>query len=287
MDFRFLQTFVSVVELGSIAEAARQQDMTPATVAQRLRALEADVGVRLLVRSGRTVKATVAGARILDRARNVLREVRDMKSAATETHLPAGPLRLGAIPTAMTGIVPLALRRWLAKYPQIEIYIEPGSTNSLYGRVLSGDLDAALLVHPMYELPKTCTWRPLRKEPLILLAPSRMEVTDPLETLRRESLIRYDRNVVAGKMADAYLRDNGVRPRMHIELDGIEYIAMLVAEGLGVSVLPDWATIAPLNPALRKWKLPGKVPAREVGVLSLRSNVRGPLVDVFAPLCVD
>ncbi|PTN46738.1 LysR family transcriptional regulator, partial [Achromobacter xylosoxidans] len=41
MDSRFLQTYVHVVELGSIAQAARHQGLTPATVQQRLRALEA------------------------------------------------------------------------------------------------------------------------------------------------------------------------------------------------------------------------------------------------------
>ncbi|MBP8271963.1 MAG: LysR family transcriptional regulator [Sphaerotilus sp.] len=284
MDSRFLQSFVSVVESGSIAEAARRLDLSAATIAQRLRVLETEIGRQLIVRSGRTVKPTVAGTRILERARSVLREVRDMESAATETDLPAGPLRLGAMPTGLTGIVPVVLKDWVRAYPQISLYIEPASTTVLYGRLLAGDLDAAVLVHPMFALPKTCAWVPLRREALVLLAPAGMKVRDALETIRREPFIRYDRQVIAGKMADDYLRQHGIRPRLRVELDGIEYIAKFVAEGLGVSVLPDWAVIGPANPAVRRWPLPAPVPTREVGVVWQRSTAHAPLVDAFVAL---
>jgi DNA-binding transcriptional LysR family regulator len=284
MDSRFLQSFVSVVELGSIAEAARALDLTPATMAQRLRALEAEVGARLVVRSGRTVKPTVAGVRILERARTVLREVRDLQSAASDTDLPAGPLRLGAIPTALTGIVPAVMKAWVQRHPDIRLYIEPASTTVLYGRVMAGELDAAVLVHPMFDLPKTAAWHALREEPLVLLTPAGMAVADPLDTIASQPFIRYDRQVVAGKMADDYLRQRGIRPQVRAELDGIEYIAKLVVEGLGVSVLPDWAITGPPNPALRKWPLPPPCPSRTVGIVWQRRAVRAPLVEAFVAL---
>ena len=284
MDTRFLQSFVSVVELGSIAEAARQLDLTSATIAQRLRALEVEIGSKLIVRSGRTVRATVAGTRILDRARSALRDLRDLASAASDTDLPAGPLLLGAMPTGLTGIVPPVLKAWVQRYPDVNIYIEPATSAVLYGRVLSGDIDAALLVHPTFDLPKTCVWHALRKEALILLTPSRMKVKDALATIEREPFIRYDRKVVAGKQADDYLRQHGIRPHVRFELDGIENIAKLVTEGLGVSVLPDWAVFGRSEPGLKRWALPAPVPIRAVGVLWQRSAVRAPLVEAFVAL---
>lgn len=281
MDTRYLHTFVSVVERGSIAEAARHLDLTPTSVAQRLKALEDDVGSRLIVRAGRTVKPTVAGLRILERAHSVLREVRDLRSAASETELPAGPLRIGATPTALTGIFPPMLKRWVARHPHVEIYIEPASTTLLYGRVLAGELDAAVLVHPRFDLPKTCEWRDLREEPLILLTPETMTVQDPLLTIAREPFIRYDRNVVAGKLADDYLTEHGLRPRVRFELDGIESIAKLVSEGLGVSVLPDWPVVGQPSSAVKRWALPAPFPSRTVGAMWLRASVRSPLVQAF------
>lgn len=284
MDSRYLQNFILVVEVGSIAEAARRLDMTPATLAQRLRTLESTVGIPLIVRSGRTVKPTVAGARIVDRARSILREIRDLKSAASDTDLPAGPLRLGATATGMSGIAPAILKDWVRQYPHINIYIEPATNNVLYGRVLDDSLDAAVLVHPGFNLPKTCAWQGLRRESLILLTPSSLQVTDVFETIVREPFILHDRSVIAGKMAYDYLNRHGVRPQVRFELEGIESIAKLVSEGLGVSILPDWPVTGPFSPALRKWPLPAPCPSRVVGVLWMRSGARTTLVKAFVDL---
>lgn len=281
MDIRFLQSFVAVVESGSIAEAARRLDLAPTTVAQQIHALEEDIGSRLLTRAGRTVKPTVVGSRILNRSRDLLRDVRDLRSAASDTDLPAGPLRLGATPTALMGLLPPFLRHWMQTHPDISIYIEPGTSATLLSRVMAGELDAAIVVHPAFEFPKTCAWRLLREEPLILLAPARLSVEDALHVAASEPFIQYDRSVVAGKMADEYLRAHGVRPRVQFELDGIEHIAKLVAEGFGVSVLPDWPVIGPPDPQLRRWVLPPPCPARRVGVAWLRASVRSPLVEEF------
>jgi DNA-binding transcriptional LysR family regulator len=270
--------------LGSIAEAARQLDLSTATISQRLRVLEAELGNKLIERSGRTVVPTIAGNRILERARVILRDVRDMESAATDTDLPSGPLRLGATPTGLTGIVPVVLQQWVLSYPDIGIFIEPSSTSALYGRLLAGELDAAVIVHPMFTLPKVCSWCALRREKLVLVTPADMKVRDALEVLRREPYIRLDRQVIAGKMADDYLRQQAIRTRPTIELDGIEYIAKLVAQGLGVSVLPDWATLGRADTALRRWKLPGPVPVRTVGVMWQRATIRAPLAEAFVAL---
>lgn len=287
MDTRFLESFVCVVELGSIAAAARRLDLTAASVAQRIRALETDVGSRLIERSGRTVKPTVAGLRVFERAQGVLREVRDLMSAASATALPAGPLRLGTTPTGMTGMLPPVLRLWAQRYPQIEIYMEPAATTLLHARVLAGELDAALLVHPLFELPKACIWREWRREKLVLVTPARLKVRNALETLAQQPFIQYDRKVVGGKLAADYLRAKGIRPQLRFELDGIEAIAKLVSEGLGVSVLPDWAVVGHSALDVKRWPLPAPCPMRKVGLLSLRNSVREPLVQAFSALAAE
>jgi DNA-binding transcriptional LysR family regulator len=284
MDTRYLATFLSVVEAGSMAEAARRLDLAPTTVAQQIKALELDFGSRLLTRSGRTLRPTVAGTRILERTRLIVDSVRDLRSEACETALPAGPLRLGVTPTALMGLLPPVLRAWNQRYKGIEIYIEPGTSMTLLSRVAAGALDAAVVVHPSFVLPKTCDWLPLRKEQLILLAPAKLKVTDPLATVAREPFIRYDRNVVAGRLADDYLRARGIHPHVQFELDGIEHIARFVAEGLGVSILPDWPVIGPRPTDLRRWKLPSPCPSRTVGLVWLRSSVRTPLSLVIGGL---
>lgn len=284
MDVRFLQTFVHVVRLGSIAEAARFEGLTPASVQQRLRALDASIGSRLLQRVGRTVKPTVAGRRILKQAEKILRDVRDLRSLASETTLPSGPLVLGATPTALVGIVPAALKQWFNQHPDIEVYIEPGTSKALYSRVVEGALDAAIVVHPQYETPKHVQLQVIRQEPLMLITPADMKVTDPLATLKTEPYICYDRSVLGGNLADQYLHAKGIRPRIRLELDGIDSIGKLVSEGLGVSILPDTGTLNEGKDGIAKWPLPAPVPERCIAIFWGRSGVRAPLAEVFAEI---
>lgn len=281
MDMRFLQSFVAVVDAGSMADAARQLNLAPTTVSQQIRALETDIGSLLITRAGRTVKPTVVGSRIVDQARELLKGERDLRSAASATGLPAGPLRLGATPTALMGLLPPLLRKWKDSHPAIQIYIEPGTSSALLERVMTGALDAAIIVHPSFDLHKTCAWRLIREEPLILLAPAKLRVADPLLIAAREPFIQYDRKVVAGKMADDYLRRQGIRPKVQFELDGIEHIAQMVAEGFGVSVLPDWQVLGPKDNRVCRWVLPAPCPSRQIGMVWLRSSPRSPLAEAL------
>ena len=82
--------------------------------------------------------------------------------------------------------MPVVLRDWARKYPRINISIYPSSSHGLYAKVLDGHLDAALLLHPLFELPKTCAWHGLRNEPLVLLEPASLRVADVLTTIPQE-----------------------------------------------------------------------------------------------------
>ena len=280
MDSHFLDTFISVVEHGSISEAARRLDVTPAAVAQRIRALENELGTALVFRSGRTVKPSEAGLRIAARARVVLRDIRDLKSDAAES-LPAGQLRLGGIATAMTGLLPSALAELVSAHPQIEIYLEPGHSISLYRKVCDGDLDAAVIAQPHFALQKTCEWHTFRREPLVVLASKALSKTDPHTLLATEPFIRYDRTTIGGRLAEAYLRRYGIRPTERFELNALEAIAVMVDRGLGVSLVPDWAPSWPAGRSLVKKSLPHAFARRCVGLVWTRGGPRLRLIEAL------
>ncbi|RDU94587.1 LysR family transcriptional regulator [Trinickia dinghuensis] len=287
MDSRYLQSFVYVVELGSIAEAARRLDLTPAAVAQRVKMLEAELGAKLVRRSGRTVGTTEAGERILERARTVLHDIRDLKSDLVGPSSLGGELRLGGTPTMMMNLIPDVLATLLARHPQIDLYLEPGKSADLYRKVVGGELDAALLVHPQHDLPKNCDWHTFREEPLVLLTPASMTVTDPHAVLQTEPFLRYDRNVVGGQLADAYLRQHGIRPHQRCELDGLDAISVLVDRGLGVSLVPDWLTTRGTGLSLAKWPMPHPFPKRVMGLIWGRSSARMRLVQALLEVVTE
>ena len=280
METQFLNTFVTVVDRGSMAAAARLLHITPAAVAQQIRTLERELGAPLIARAGRTVSVTEEGARILQRARDLLRGVADLRSVANESGM-AGELRLGACPTALGGLVPDILARMVAKFPEINVFIKPGYSADLYGAVESGDLDAAMVLQAPFSLPKTCDWQLLREEPLVVLAPARLAGADPHKLLREEPLIRYDRHEWGGRQADEYLRKAGIVPRERFELNALNAIAVMVDRGLGVSLVPDWAKPWPEGISVVRIPLPDPSEPRRIGMVWSRSSVRLRQVNVL------
>ncbi|NZA26316.1 LysR family transcriptional regulator [Luteimonas sp. SJ-92] len=279
MDTQFLRTFVAVADHGSMAAAARLLNITPAAVAQQIRTLEREIGAPLIARAGRTVCVTEPGARILGRARDLLRDVSDLRSVANDGTL-SGELRIGACPTGLAGILPDILARMVGEFPQINVFIRPGYSADLYSEVEGGDLDAAVVLQAPYALPKTCDWQLLREEPLVVLAPRRMAGRDPHELLAAEPLIRYDRNHWGGRQADEYLRRVGIVPRERFEVNALNAIAVMVDRGLGVSLVPDWARPWPEGLDLVRLPLPEAhlVEPRRIGAVWSRSSVRIRLV---------
>jgi DNA-binding transcriptional LysR family regulator len=280
VETQFLNTFVTVVDQGSMAAAARVLNVTPAAVAQQIRTLERELGATLIARVGRTVSVTEQGSRILERSRELLRSVSDLRSVANDSAV-SGELRLGACPTALAGMLPDVLARMVDAFPQINVFIKPGYSVDLYRAVEAGDLDAAVVLQAPFPLPKTCEWLLLREEPLIVLAPSSMAGRDPHDLLATQPLIRYDRNQWGGRQADDYLRANGIVPRERFELNALNAIAVMVDRGLGVSLVPDWAQPWPEGLQLARIPLPNPAVPRRIGIVWSRSSVRVRLVTVL------
>lgn len=273
METDFLRSFLLVVDAGSMSEAARRLDLTPAAVAQQMRALEREMGVPLLARSGRTVQPTEAGHQLVERGQALLREVGLIKELLT-TDVQGGELRVGTINTALHSVLPHILARFVKRHPAAKVFLQSGTTDTLYAAVLDGELDAAVCLYPPFALPKTFGWSLLREEPLVLLAPARLAGADPHELLRTSPLIRYDRRLGGGKQADRYLRAAGIVPQERFELSSLLAIAMMVEQGLGVSLVPDIASPLLQGQRLARIALPQPSDTRRFGILWLRASRR-------------
>jgi DNA-binding transcriptional LysR family regulator len=280
MNIEFLHSFVTVAEVGSLAEAARRLDLTPAAIAARLHSLENELGTTLIQRAGRSVRLTDAGMKILERSRSVLRDLRDLHAIAADSTLP-GELRLGVFVSALTSVLPPVLQRLYASLPELAVFVSPGTSVSLCSRVSAGELDAAIVVEPQFVVPKNCDWQVLTEEPLVVVAHAQMAGQDPHELLSSQPFIRYDRVSLGGQIADRYLRDQGIRPRQRLEIDNLLGIAALVDKGLGVSLLPDSPALWSSGMALARIPLPGPAPVRRLGIMMA---LQGPCVPLAKAL---
>ncbi|WP_200957318.1 LysR family transcriptional regulator [Ensifer sp. Root127] len=239
VDIRFLQSLVATVETGSIAAAARREKLTPAAVSQRIQSLERALGCILLARGAHSAQPTEACLSLLPRARLLIREVENLRYDVAGGGL-AAELKIGAISTALTGIFPEVLDELSRRAPSLKLILRPGSSLQLYEQLLAGELDAAVLVEPPFLLPKGLAAYVIRREPLVFISRDATEPDDIAEQIRQAPFIRYDPGSWGGRLSSQYLADAGLDPDIRCDMDALETIAMLVANGMGNSVVPAW-----------------------------------------------
>lgn len=232
---RELKTFVAVARHGTFAAAGQRVGLTQSAVSAQMRVLEQAVGQRLFDRSGRSAVLNAAGRHALPLAEQMLALFAEMASPAGELR---GELRVGAIASVQTGLLPQVLPRFRQQAPGVELKLVPGVSLDLLSRVDAGELDLALLIKPPFELPKELQQLPLAREPFVLIAPESMAGDAPLQLLASQPFVRYDRSSFGGRQVERFLRAQRVQVDEALELDELEAIVRMVEAGLGVSLIP-------------------------------------------------
>jgi DNA-binding transcriptional LysR family regulator len=279
LDIRFLESLLAVVEMGSIAAAARRQNLTPAAISQRIQTLEKQLGCELLARSAHSAKPTEACMALIPRLRRLTAEAQALSEDLDSAQL-TGELSIGAISTALTGMMPAALKQFAEAAPGIRLKISPGASDRLYEAVLAGELDAAVLVQPPFAMPKALGSLVLRRERLVLLSPEPIDDLPLGSVIEGAPYIRYDPGSWGGRMAARFIEDRALQPEIFCDLDGLEAIAILVASGIGNSLVPAWASFRPDGLCVTEVDADGRYD-REVVFLQASLPRRPKALDLF------
>lgn len=153
LKFRDLQVFFAVVELGSMAGAARQMGLTQPAVSEIIAQLEQLFAVRLFDRGTRGVELTIYGHALLKRAQAAHNEMKQgVRDIAFLTDPTAGEMRIGCAPRLSAAIMPQIVERFSETYPRVVLHIDevPPLTPELSGlRDRKYDLVVGRLVAPL------------------------------------------------------------------------------------------------------------------------------------------
>ncbi len=266
MDTRFLETFLCIVEEGSVASAARKLHLTATAMAKRINTLENEIGVQLLYRTGRTMQVTPEGKAIIPKVRELIANSKSLKQLAT-THEIAGELRIGVLPTLLSMLVPNVLTTLNEQYPQLVLSIELGFSNGLYKQLANDEIDIALLVAPLFPLTKEFCWLDHHQEKFVVVAPAAMKGRSAHDLLSHEPFIRYHQRSWGGIVADRYLQAQVINVNKRFDLNTLDAIVALVSSGCGVSLIPNWQPLFRENHNVVTLPLPEPAPSRDIGLL--------------------
>jgi DNA-binding transcriptional LysR family regulator len=286
MDTALLETFRQVAAHGSITGAARSLGYTQSAVSRQVAALEASVGARLFDRRRRGVRVTEHGRRLLSHAESLLARIevarRDLEAL---DRVEAGRLRVGAFPTAVATLIPLAMAAFAGDHPNVSLSLIEGPTPRQLAYLERDDADIAVisafpgqrvddrrfeLAHLLDDamfvaLPSGHRLAARRRVRLADLAGERWIGADPRD--------EDDRVLGPARLAGEFSTDLPVR----------DWTAKLglVAAGLGVTLMPSLAT-ASARPDLALAALdPRDAPPRRIHAATLRGVTPPPATDAF------
>lgn len=242
-DLTDLRLFVAVTEARSITHGAARAHLALASASERIKGLEAAVGVPLLTRGRRGVTPTAAGESLLGHARLLLRQVETMRGDLTgfARGLRAS-VRILANTSGLSEHLPKAMASFLAAHPAISIEVEERESIDIAQLIASGTADIGVAVETM--LPPTLERHPFCDDDLVLvvrrgdaLARRRIAIADVL-----------DRDFI-GLSGESALHDHvlrqaaqlGARLRFRARVRSFDAVCELVAAGAGIAVIPEAA----------------------------------------------
>lgn len=254
MELHQLRCFVAVAEELHFGRAARRLEMLPASLGRHIRLLEEALGIQLLLRTTRSVALTEDGSTLLDEARRLLDRAEQLhQSFLDRARRKTAALRLGAIDTAAAGLFPLLLHDFRDRRPGVAVELVEDKTIRLLPRLLSGRLDLALVRPP--EHPDTrIEFLPLFHERAVVAVPTQHRLSHRarlgIRALVGEPLIVPDRRSRphSHDLTMKLFAEAGARPTISQIAGEKQTIVNLVAAGLGLAIVPRWAS---------RWPVPG------------------------------
>jgi DNA-binding transcriptional LysR family regulator len=237
MNLAFLNSLVAVLDQGTLAAAAREVGCTPSAVSLQVKQLEQYFGQPLFDRSGRTVTPTAFAFEVGKVARDCAGRIEALRARRASSV--AGRFRLGAIATAQTDVLPLALRRLREHHPSLSVSLSVDDSDSLVRELKAARIDGAILVRPLKAGgSRSLAWDRLALQPFVMLAPADCRSTRPQQLLANLGWIRYDTTLTGGRAAARYVRRVCPGATARMDVRPIDAIVAMVSAGLGVSVVP-------------------------------------------------
>jgi DNA-binding transcriptional LysR family regulator len=261
MDARDLATFEAVARLGGMGRAARELNTVQSNITQRVRRLEAALGVSLFERSRAGARLTPAGERLMPYATRVDALLDEAGRAARDDGAPRGTLTVGSLETTAALRLSPLLASYVQAHPGVDFVLRTGTTAEMVESVLDRELEGAFVCGPVVH-PQLASTPAFAEELALLSAPS--------ETTLAAALRRPDLRLVILRAGCSYrqrleelLARRGVVGLRRLEFGTLEAILGAVAAGLGVTLMPR----ALIGPTWRGGKIRAhRLPASEARV---------------------
>jgi len=249
MNFKQLEYFVHVAELGSFSKAALVLDIAQPALSRQVRALETDLRETLLLRNGRGVVLTEAGRRLYEHGVNILQALAQAESdMGASRDEPVGRITIGLPPSVGRQLTLPLIDGFQRRLPRARLAIVEGLSSHIAEWIATGRVDLGLLYNP--EAQPALEISPVLEEALCLVSPAggpgerAAAAVLPLRELPRHPLVVPERGHAIRKLLETQAVLSGLKLDIAWEVSSIAAIIDLVCAGYGHAVLHASAVAA-------------------------------------------
>ncbi len=240
MDFDQIETFLEVARLSSFSRAAERRFRTQPAISSQIRALEEEVGAKLLDRSGGKVAVTGAGKVFQKYAEDALEQRRIMLVALAEMQrVPRGEIVVSANEGTCLHILPEVFAEFKRQYPSVAVSVKRLEHNKILEAIIENSCDFGIVSTPVPD--KRLTVVPIHRDELIVITPPHHPLAGQ-ENATVAEVVEYPLLLPkVGRTRDALetlFHERGLKPTVSMELDSSELLKRFVAADVGVGFVP-------------------------------------------------
>lgn len=235
MDLPDLRVFKAVAEAGGITRASALLHRVPSNVTTRIKNLESNLGATLFDRENRQFQLSPQGKVLLEYANRLLSLAEEARGAMHE-QVPRGVLHLGAMESTAAIRLPSLIGQIHDSYPDLSIELRTGAPRPLTARVLSGELDAALVAEPVSDpqLDSLVAYT----EQLVVIGPAGHPPIRSAHDIRKGTLLVFEPDCPHRQRLEAWCARDNMAPSRIIEVGSYHAILGCCVAGMGVALIP-------------------------------------------------
>ena len=241
-DLKDLRLFVLIAQTGSLTRASEQSHLSLAATSARVRALEEQAGMPLLIREARGVKLSAPGEAFLHHARAMLQHSQQLQADLQEYGAGLrGHVRVFANTTAVTEFMPDILAAYLTQHPHISVDLQERPNAGIAADIRDGRADLGIVAGEV----DTHGLRVLHfsTDRLVLVTPDTARWADmssvAFADVLHERFVGMHRGSTLQTFLERLSQQLGTTLKLRIQLSSFDSMCRMVAAGVGVAVVPE------------------------------------------------
>lgn len=288
MHIETLRIFCDLVELGGFSKAAQKHHLSQSAISQQVAQLELAYKCQLLDRKKRPLELTPAGQIFYTACKDIVDKYEQLRSELNALRKSsAGRINIAAIYSIGMHTLPDYVKKFMVKYPNVNVHIEYLSADKIYQLVLTGQIDIGLVAVPRRD--KRLQVYDFEDEPLVLVCHPRHPLAGQsqidIHKIQFEKFIAFEQNTPTRTWIDNILQRYSIFVRPVMEFDNIETIKRAVEINSGISILPQTAVLQEIaNGTLKALPFSNEKFVRPTGIIVRKDRVLSQAARYFIQL---